>query len=115
TEQPATFEYLMKLPLIFLEKKSNMRRNVENFSKEKGFDLAPRFELGPYDVVFAFVRIDAAISCAEREFKHHDLKMGTSFEVPLVKPITKRQIGIVCLQSVPMYHAAVKFMELIIR
>lgn len=115
TEQPVTFEYLMKLPLIFLEKKSNSRRYVENFLKEKGFDLEPRFELGSYDLVLEFARINMGISCVVREFTKGYLEKGILYEVPLVEPIPKRQIGIVCLQSVPMYHAAVKFMELIIR
>ena len=45
TRNPISFEYLMKLPLIFLEEKSNSRIFVESFLKKKGFHFSPIFEL----------------------------------------------------------------------
>lgn len=114
TERSVTFHDLMKLPLIFLEKKSNSRHYVEQFLKEKGFDITPRFELGSYDLVLEFARINMGISCVVREFTKNYLDQGLLYEVPLVEQIPKRQIGIVCLNSVPLTQAAEKFMNLIL-
>ena len=46
-----SYEELMKLPLIFLEKNSNSRMYVENFFKKQGLQISPSFELGSYDLL----------------------------------------------------------------
>src|SRR5690606_7826575 len=46
TGKPISLDSLMQLPLIFLERKSNSRMFVENFLKERGYQVSPVFELG---------------------------------------------------------------------
>ncbi|ARK32874.1 LysR family transcriptional regulator [Halalkalibacter krulwichiae] len=111
TTKPISLEYLMRMPLIFLEKKSNSRMFVENFFKEKGFQVSPVFELGSYDLVVEFTKINLGISCVTKEFSKDYLERGDLYEIPLAEKIPKRSIGICYLKSVPLSRAAEKFVE----
>lgn len=111
TEKPISFEYLMKMPLIFLERKSNSRKFVENFFKKKGFQLSPAFELGSHDLVVEFAKINLGISCVVKEFVNNYLERGELYELKLEEEIPKRSIGICHLKNVPLSRASGKFVE----
>lgn len=111
TLSPISFEGLMELPLIFLEKQSNSRMYVERFLKKKGFQVSPVFELGSFDLVMDFARINLGVSCVIREFSEEYLKKGILYEVKLEEEIPSRNIGIVNLKSVPLSPGAEKFVE----
>ncbi|MDQ0230890.1 LysR family transcriptional regulator [Metabacillus malikii] len=111
TEMPITFDELLKMPLIFLEKKSNSRRYVEAFLQKQGFQLSPVFELGSYDLLLEFTKINLGISCVIKEFTREYLERGDLYEINLEEPIPKRQIGICYLKSVPLSRGAKKFIE----
>ena len=64
---------LMKLPLIFLEKKANSRNYVEDYLKEQGFTIAPEFELGSHDLVLEFAKINLGVASVTKEFALHYL------------------------------------------
>src|SRR5690606_7253370 len=76
TEKPISLDHLMKLRLIFLERKSNSRMFVENFLKERGYQVSPVFELGSYDLVLEFTKINLGISCVIKEFAKDYLDRG---------------------------------------
>lgn len=111
TKNPISFEYLMKMPLIFLEKKSNSRIFVENFLKKKGFQVSPAFELGSYDLLIEFTRINLGISCIIKEFSKDYIEKGYIYEVLLEEEIPKRSIGICYLKNVSLSCAAQRFVE----
>ncbi|CEG29445.1 LysR family transcriptional regulator [Bacillus sp. B-jedd] len=111
TSKPISLDYLMKMPLIFLEKKSNSRIYVEKFFKKRGFNISPVFELGSYDLVLEFAKINLGISCVIKEFSSHYLEKGDLYEIRLGEEIPKRSIGICHLKNVPLSRAAKKFVE----
>jgi LysR family transcriptional regulator, transcriptional activator of the cysJI operon len=111
TKNPISFEYLMKMPLIFLEKRSNSRIFVDNFLKRKGFEISPVFELGSYDLLIDFTRINLGISCIIKEFSKDYIERGILYEVVLEEEIPKRSIGICYLKNVPLSRAAKRFVE----
>lgn len=113
TEQPVSFEYLMRMPLIFLEKKSNSRLFVEHFFEKKGFQFSPVFELGSFDLVLEFAKINLGISCVIKEFSKKYLESGELYEIQLVEEIPKRIIGLCYLENVPLTRAVKRFIELI--
>lgn len=110
-EKPISLEKLMEMPLIFLEKKSNSRMYVENYLKDKGFRVEPVFELGSYDLILEFTKVNLGISCVIKEFSEDYLERGDLYEVKLEEEIPKRNIGISYLKNVPLSHAAKKFVE----
>ncbi len=111
TEQPVSFEYLMRMPLIFLEKKSNSRMFVEHFFEKKGFHVSPVFELGSFDLVLDFAKINLGISCVIKEFSMDYLERGDLYEIKLEEEIPKRIIGLCYLENVPLSRAAKIFIE----
>lgn len=113
TRKPINLELLMKMPLIFLEKKANSRNYVENYLKEKGFLISPEFELGSHDLVLEFAKINLGIACVTREFSEQYLEKGILYEVVLQEAIPKRHIGICYLKTVPLSRATKKFIGII--
>ncbi|WP_053368592.1 LysR family transcriptional regulator [Bacillus sp. FJAT-27245] len=111
TNKPVSLKFLMEMPLIFLEKKSNSRMFVENFFKKRGFHISPVFELGSYDLVLEFTKINLGISCVIKEFSKDYLERGELYEIRLEEEIPKRSIGICYLKNVPLSRAAKKFVE----
>lgn len=110
-EAPVSLEFLMGMPLIFLEKKSNSRMYVENFFKKRGYPVSPVFELGSHDLVLEFTKINLGISCVIKEFSKDYIQKGELYEVKLEEEIPKRNIGICHLKNVPLSRAARKFVE----
>ncbi|KIL76761.1 LysR family transcriptional regulator [Bacillus badius] len=111
--QPLAFQQLAKLPLIFLEPRSNSRKYVEDFILSKGLKISPEFELGSHDLLLEFARINLGIACVTKEFSLDYLNKGAVHEIQLLEEIPKRSIGICFLKSVPLSTAATKFVETI--
>ncbi len=107
------FSELVKLPLIFLEPKSNSRQYVEDYLLSKGIQISPEFELGSHELLLEFAKINLGISCVTREFSEEYLRRGILYEVNLAEAIPKRSIGVCYLKSVPLSPASLKFVEII--
>ncbi|MBS4207051.1 LysR family transcriptional regulator [Bacillus sp. FJAT-50079] len=112
-QKPVSFETLIKYPLIFLEPESNSRKYVESFMISKGIKISPEFELGSYDLLLEFAKINLGIACVTKEFSEEYLTKGLLFEIPLQEEIPKRSIGICTIKGVPLSPAATKFAEII--
>ena len=111
--KPLGFEELVKLPLIFLESKSNSRMYVEGYLSDKGIQISPEFELGSHDLLLEFAKINLGIACVTREFSGEYIESGLLSEVQLHEDIPKRSVGICYLKSVPLSLAATRFVEIV--
>lgn len=109
--QPISYETLLTQPLIFLENKSNSRRFVENYLAEQGHTFTPDFELGSYDLVLDFAKINLGLACVIKEFSAHYLASQEVFEVPLIQELPKRSIGICYLKNVSLSQAVKMFIR----
>lgn len=108
-----SYEDLLKFPLVFLEKKSNSRKYVEDYLFAKGIRIEPEFELGSHDLVLEFARSNLGIACVTKEFSKDYLQRGLLYELTLTESIPTRSIGMCYLKSVPLSRAALKFVEII--
>ncbi|MEB7455343.1 LysR family transcriptional regulator [Lysinibacillus sphaericus] len=108
-----SYEDLLKFPLIFLEKKSNSRKYVEDFLLSRGVHIEPEFELGSHDLVLEFARSNLGIACVTKEFSKDYLHRGLLYELSLNGNIPPRSIGMCFLKTVPLSRAATKFVEII--
>ena len=104
---------IIKYPLIFLEPKSNSRKYVERYLQSNELKISPEFELGSYDLLIEFAKINLGIACVVREFSEKELKSNQIYEVKTKDRIPKRSIGICHLKSVPLSVASTKFVEII--
>lgn len=112
-QRPVNLDLLMKLPLIFLEKKANSRNFVEQYLAQQGYAIQPEFELGSHDLVLEFAKINLGIGCVTKEFSTGYLEEGVLHELELIEAIPSRHIGICYLKSVPMSRATKKFIMLL--
>ncbi|MFK2826608.1 LysR family transcriptional regulator [Bacillus sp. B190/17] len=113
--RPLSFHELVKLPLIFLERKSNSRQYVEDYILSKGVKISPEFELGSHDLLLDFAKINLGVACVTKEFSQEYLDNGLLYEVQLIEEIPKRSMGVCFLKSVPLSPASMKFVEIIER
>lgn len=113
TTEPVDVDFVVKLPLILLEKKSNSRQYVEQYLLDKGMIISPEFELGSHDLLLEFAKINLGVACVVKEFSTDYLERGLVREIHLVEPIPKRSIGICSLKSVPLSRAAKRFIQLL--
>ena len=113
SKNPVSLEKLMKLPLIFLEKKSNSRQYVEHYLLTEGIKLNPEIELGSHDLLLEFAKINLGISCVVKEFAKDYLEREEVFEIRLMQPIPRRSIGCLGLKSVPLSPASTEFLAII--
>lgn len=111
--KPVSFAELVKLPLIFLESKSNSRKYVEDFILTKGIKIYPEFELGSHDLLLEFAKINLGIASVTKEFSIDYLNRGIVHEVQLLEEIPKRHIGVCYLKTVPLSAASTKFVQMI--
>ncbi|HAA25985.1 MAG TPA: LysR family transcriptional regulator [Ruminiclostridium sp.] len=109
---PVEPEELAKLPLIFLERKSNSRQYVEKYLASKGIKIQPEIELGSHDLLLEFAKYNFGVSCVIEEFSAEYLNSGQLYKIELTEEIPKRAIGFCYLKSVPLSNAARKFVSI---
>jgi DNA-binding transcriptional LysR family regulator len=104
---PVEIEDIAKLPLIFLERKSNSRQYVERYLASKGIKIQPEIELGSHDLLLEFAKYNFGVSCVIEEFSTEYLNKGQLYKIELTEEIPERAIGF-CLQAF-LYHIAMKY------
>lgn len=109
---PMKLEYIEKLPLIFLERKSNSRQYVERYLASKGIKIQPEIELGSHDLLLEFAKYNFGVSCVIKEFSTEYLNRGQLYKIELTEEIPKRAIGFCYLKSVSLSNAARKFVSI---
>jgi DNA-binding transcriptional LysR family regulator len=107
-----SIEQLLKLPLIFLEQKSNSRMYVENFIKSLGYSLHPEIELGSHDLLMEFSLINIGVACVVDKFAKNYMDKGL-FEVKVAPQIPPRNIGVCILKGVSISPSTQKFMDIV--
>ena len=111
-KEKISIEDIIKYPLIFLE--PNSRKYVEKFMLSKGIKISPEFELGSFDLLLEFARINLGIACVVKEFSKEYLENGLLYEVNISDEIPSRSIGVCHLKSVPLSLASTRFVEILI-
>ncbi|KAB3528959.1 LysR family transcriptional regulator [Alkaliphilus serpentinus] len=111
--KPLSIEELIKLPLIFLEPKSNSRQYVEKFMISKGVKIFPEIELGSHDLLLEFAKINLGIACVIKEFSKDYLQNHLLYQVELTGEIPKRTIGFCFLKSVSLSSSSKRFVEIV--
>ncbi|EOR21080.1 LysR family transcriptional regulator [Clostridium sartagoforme AAU1] len=113
TKKKISLEEMVKYPLIFLEPSSNSRKYVEKFMLSKGIKISPEFELGSFDLLLEFAKINLGIACVVKEFSKEYLEKGLLYEVKILEEIPSRSIGVCYLKKVPLSLASTKFVEIL--
>lgn len=113
SKEKISLKEMVKYPLIFLEPNSNSRKYVEKFMISKGIKISPEFELGSFDLLLEFAKINLGIACVVKEFSKGYLEKGLLYEVNTLEEIPSRSIGVCYLKDVPLSLASAKFVEIL--
>ncbi|MGC5327431.1 LysR family transcriptional regulator [Brevibacillus sp. SYSU BS000544] len=110
---PLPLEKLNDFPLLVLEKGSNSRDFLDEFTSQNKIQLNPEFELGSIDLLAQFARSGFGLAFVIRDSVANDLASGELFEIPLDIPLPTRHIGIATLRGVPLSAATKSFLALL--
>ncbi len=110
--KPKTYEEILELPLIFLERKSNSRQFVEKHLLSKGIRIQPEIELGSHELLLEFARYNFGIACVIEEFSQDYLKNKLLHRIRLAEELPARAIGFCFLKSVSLSVAAQKLVDI---
>ena len=77
----------------------------------RGVTLKPVIELGSYDLITEFAKINLGISCVVQEFVEEYLEKGIVKKLPLLEEIPPRHIGVIHLKNMPLPQAAHVFID----
>lgn len=109
SEKGIEFKNISMYPLLLLEDLSNSRRCLNKFASLNGVILKPIIELGSYDLLLDFARINLGITCIIKEFTKYDLENKILYEIPTIPPLPERYIAIAKLKNVVLSNAAKSF------
>ena len=116
-DYPANLSYswdeMVDLPLILLEKNSSSRRFLDKNFNEKELSLKPQIEVAVHDLLIRFASIHLGISCVIEQFSKEELEKGIIKKLSLDPPLPKRSIGCAYLKNTPLSYAAKAFLDLI--
>lgn len=111
-QMPLNLQELAQKPLILLEQKSNSRRYVTQYFSDRGILLMPEIELGSYDLLLEFAKINLGIACVIKEFTQDYLEKGLLFQVDLTEPLPSRNIGLCFLKQVSLSPASQELLDM---
>ncbi|MEG1448876.1 MAG: LysR family transcriptional regulator [Oscillospiraceae bacterium] len=105
-------QHISKLPLIFLEGKSNSRVYVENYMKSHGIDFHPEIELGSHDLLLEFAGINLGIACCIDRFSKEYIG-NKVFKVKTLPEVPPRNICVCSYKKKPLSPVAQKFIDIL--
>jgi len=108
-----SYNDLMKLPIICLEKDTSTRRYVDTFLSSNNVTLTPEFELATSNMIVQFVMRNLGIGCVVSDFADEYIERGDVFKLKFDRGIPKRSMCIISDKSHGMSVAAEKLMELL--
>ena len=78
----------------------------------RGVNISPDFELGSYDLLLEFAKINLGIACVIKEFSKEFLEKEYVYEIDTLEKIPKRSIGVCYLKKVPLSLGAIEFLKI---
>ena len=106
-----SIEQVSKLPIILLEKNTNSRYVIDDFFNKSGFSISPEIELGSYDLLLEFAKINLGVSCVVKEFSQNYLTTGELVELKTDFTLPKRHLGVARLKGVSLSSASRIFLQ----
>lgn len=97
--------------VMLLDSDNLTRQHIDRYFAENGISPSHIIEVSSIDLLMDFARTGLGIGSAIREFADEMLRSGEVVEVPLEKPIRKREVVFAALKTPEPSRAAEKFFE----
>lgn len=101
-------------PLVLLEKKTNMRKFLNQIYAQYNVEYEPEFELGSIDLLVKFAKSGFGLSFVTKNFVKEELDKKEIFEVKIKEDIPSRAIGMTKVKDRPLSHAAKEFYQMFV-
>ena len=97
--------------LMLLDKENMTRRHIDDYFIENQIHLQDSIEVSSMDLLIEFAKIGLGTACVIREFVREELSAGTLIEIPLARPIPRREVGFAYNRSQKQSKALRNFID----
>ena len=102
---------LSNATFMMLNKENISRKYVDHYLSTNQLEMGNIIEINTMDLLIELAKIDLGIACVIRDFVEEDLALGTLRELTFKRNISKRKIGFVYSNDVPMTDGMKKFIS----
>lgn len=97
--------------VMLLDEKNISRLFIEDYFTRNQIETNQILEVSNMDLLIEFAKIGLGVSCVIKEFVQNELREGSLIEVPLEKPLDKREVGFVYLNHIQLSDSVRKFIQ----
>ena len=103
-------DYFKLGTVLLLDKENLTRRYIDHYLSLNMIEVNHILEVTDMDLLVEFSKIGLGIGCVIKEFVKEDLDKGNLVEIPLLKPIKKREICFAHLEKYALSSSAKTFL-----
>ncbi len=104
-------EIFAKSNLMILDEQNLTRKYIDSYLHENNIEATHAIEINNMDLLVEFAKIGLGIACVIKEFVNQDIVSGDIIQIPLHKPIRKREIGFVYMKNNTLTSSVRKFIN----
>ena len=98
--------------IMLLDEENISRIYINNYFKENNLTPKHILEVSSMDLLIEFAKTGLGVACVIKEFVHEELKKGQLLQIPLKKPVNKREVGF-CYNLTLLSNSMTKFIDFI--
>lgn len=99
--------------IMLLDEANVTRQYIEAYFRENGIEPKHILEISSMDLLIEFAKTGLGVGCVIKAFVQADLAAGTLMEIPLSKPINKREVGFTFSKKAFLSDSMHKFLNFI--
>ena len=99
--------------IMLLDEANVTRQYIEAYFRENGIEPRHILEISSMDLLIEFAKTGLGVGCVIKAFVQADLAAGTLMEIPLSKPINKREVGFTFSKKAFLSDSMHKFLNFI--
>lgn len=104
-------EIIKSANVMLLDEKNMTRLYIDEYFARNNIVTKQILEVSDMDLLIEFAKIGLGLSCVIKEFIQKELDAGTLLEIPLEKPLGKREVGFAFLSSSPRSDSLQRFID----
>lgn len=97
--------------VMLLDEKNMTRLYIEDYFTRNQIKTNQLLEVSNIDLLIEFARIGLGVSCVIKEFIQKELDEGSLIEIPLEKPLGKREVGFAYINNAHLSDSVRKFIR----
>lgn len=106
-----TMDIFKTANVMLLDEKNMTRLYIEDYFTRNHIETNQILEVSNMDLLIEFAKIGLGVSCVIKEFIQNELEDSTLVEIPLEKPLGKREIGFAFENNSSLSDSAQKFIR----